>query len=91
MGWDDTGSLQGDVLSIVCVCLQEPESVFPVDEKPYMIVVTFTKETPDEPVTADISLLGCFKPCEFYIESNLESRYQAIWSSKMLPNMVLQS
>ena len=56
-----------------------------------MIVVTFTKETPDEPVTADISLLGCFKPCEFYIESNLESRYQAIWSSKMLPNMVLQS
>ena len=46
------------------MCSQEPESVFPVDEKPYKIVVTFIKRIPDEPVTADISLLGCFKPCE---------------------------
>ena len=74
MGWDDTGSVQGDVLSIVCVCLQEPESVFPVDEKPYKIVVTFIKEIPDEPVTADISLLGCFKPCKFCSQPSVKLR-----------------
>ena len=49
---------------ILCSPLQEPESIFPVDEKPYKIVLTFTKEMPYEPVTADLSLLGCFKPCE---------------------------
>ena len=42
---------------------QEPESTFPVDENPYKIVITFIKENPDEPVTADVSLIGCFKPC----------------------------
>lgn len=37
----------------------------PIDEKIWKIVVTFVKDDPDEPVSADVSLLGCFELCKY--------------------------
>ena len=47
---------------------KDPESVIPIEEKPWKIVVTFTKGTPDQPITADVSLIGCFKPGKIIYE-----------------------
>lgn len=43
---------------------QVPDSTYPVDANPWRIVVTFIKESPDEPITAELALLGCFKECK---------------------------